>query len=93
MRQFLLGLSISIAFILGCLASQLSQAAGLVKPARAGTPPQKWEYFCYNGIVRPWNPEDANKLNLIGKDGWEMVQQLVGVNGSNYDVYCFKRPL
>lgn len=91
MRQFLFGLSISVAFIVGCLASQLSQAA--IKTARAGTPAQKWEYFCYNGIVRPWNPEDAAKLNLIGKDGWEMVQQLVGVNGANYDVYCFKRPL
>lgn len=90
MRQFFLGLSISIAFVAGCVASQLTQL--VVPPARAGTPAQRWEYFCQNDIGRPWKPEDMAKLNSIGKEGWELVQQLVGTQGSQGDVYCFKRP-
>ena len=89
MRQFLLGLTISIAFIAGCVASQLAQI--VIPPARAGAPTQRWEYFCERDTDGPWTPEGIAKLNSAGREGWEFVQQLAGSGGIR-DVYCFKRP-
>ena len=42
---------------------------------------------------KPWKPADQQKFNALGAQGWELVQQLVGVNGTNGDVYFFKRQL
>lgn len=89
MRQFLLGLSVSLAFIAGCVASHIARIA--VPPAHAGSPTQKWEYFCQKHVSFPWEREEGmSKLNLIGKEGWELVLQL---NGHDSDVFCFKRPM
>lgn len=91
MRQFLFGLSISLAFIAGSITSQVAHP--IIPPAYASVPVQRWEYNCKNEITRPWNRDDMAKLDFMGRQGWELVQQLVGVNGTNYDVFCFKRPL
>jgi len=91
MRQFLFGLSLSLAFIAGSIGTQVAHM--IVPPAHASVPVQRWEYNCKNEITRPWNRDDMAKLDSMGRQGWELVQQLVGVNGTNYDVFCFKRPL
>ena len=80
MRNLILGLSLSVAFIVGCLARPL-----IVPPVRAGTNPQKWEYKCFTEN----DPEDAEKkANLVGRHGWEMAATM-----SYRTVWCFKRRL
>lgn len=48
---------------------------------------RRYEYTCQPGIEKPWKPEGAMKLNTMGAQGWELVQQLP----SNPDVFCFRR--
>lgn len=47
----------------------------------------RFEYVCQPAIDKPWKPEGAMKLNTMGAQGWEFIQQLP----SNPDVFCFKR--
>jgi len=57
------------------------------------TTPQKWEYQTL--IVT--DPSDANQLNKVGKDGWELVSILppgnYGFKTFGDTFYCLKRPL
>jgi hypothetical protein len=66
----------------------LQRAVAQGQPARP-----RFEYFCQGGIGHAWKPDDLQKLNALGAQGWDLVQQLVGVQGANGDVYCFKRQL
>jgi hypothetical protein len=64
----------------------------LVNPGRSASAqggPRRFEYSCVPTLEKPWKPEGAIKLNALGAQGWEMVQQLP----SNPDVFCFKRVL
>ena len=73
-------LSLGFAFFAGCVASQV-----FIPAARAGTAPQRWEYFCF----KAGDAEDiTNKANQAGKEGWEMVTM-----AASRDNWCFKRPL
>ncbi len=82
MRNLILGLALSVAFIVGCLVRSL-----VVPPVRAGTNPPKWEYKCFreNGAA-----DIEKKSNRLGAAGFE----LVGAAGAHYHPYwCFKRRL
>ena len=91
--------SFAVLFIIGCatggVASQL-----VVPPARAGTNPTRWEYFCSSAEAGKIN----EGLNKMGAEGWELVNGFVsrfdgqvggGVNSYAGDAYafCFKRAL
>jgi hypothetical protein len=78
-----------VAFIGGSLMTGLfvGRAAAQVTMQRP-----KFEYMCQSGITKPWK-DDIQKLNGLGAQGWELVQQLVGLQGTNGDVYCFKRQI
>jgi hypothetical protein len=86
MRQFLLGLSISVAFILGCVTAQ--HVPGVAMPSASATTSaytgQRWEYICetIGGSVRG----ATDVLNQFGAEGWELATPVDGVA-------CFKRPL
>ena len=68
MRGFLIGLSISLAFIVGCVAS--STRYGVPKAEAAAVVEQRWSYFC----VEAASVDDVNfKANAAGMRGWEMV--------------------
>lgn len=67
----------------------LGSLLGGGRSASAQGGPRRFEYSCVPTLEKPWKPEGANKLNALGAQGWEMVQQLP----SNPDVYCFKRVL
>lgn len=85
---------LAIVFILGCatggVASQL-----VIPPARAGTPPTRWEYLC--GIDRADYDQlvDVKTFNRAGAEGWElaaMVSPRPGGTMSQGKIhYCFKR--
>lgn len=94
MRSFLLGLSFALVFVAGLMAFQVMRWA--VPTAHAGgiaaESSSRWEYYCQNEIKRPWTQDDLAKLNELGRKGWELVNQLGGYQGANYDVFCFKRP-
>ena len=82
MRGFLLGSSVSIAFVIGCAASQV------VVPPASAAPAQRWEYECVAALQDTPLTTHANEL---GKAGWEMT---VAVSPSpNHAVVCFKRRL
>ncbi len=83
MRNLILGLSLSVAFIVGCLVRPL-----VVPPVRAGTNPAKWEYKCFD--------EDETvkieaKANRLGRAGFELVTAHGRGTVDAYDSWCFKR--
>lgn len=95
MRQFLLGLSISIAFILGCVTAQHVPTMAVPR-ASASTPTsgysgQRWEYLCHEGpdmkVADTANAEImTDYLEQFGADGWEIAPMY----GQGH-WYCFKR--
>ncbi|MBI5512043.1 MAG: hypothetical protein HY903_25070 [Deltaproteobacteria bacterium] len=84
MRNFLLGCSVSVAFVAGLLASDR-----LIPPAKAATTTSKWEYLCEPKMPKPWKEEGEAVLRDLGAEGWELVLQM---QNPNMDVWCFKRP-
>jgi len=86
MRGFLIGLSVSIAFIGGCVAGASRWA---VSPAKASyVIEQRWAYFCFQDS----NVDDVNyKANAAGARGWELVAAANSGNG-NDAIWCFRQP-
>ncbi len=85
MRGLLLGLSLSLAFIVGCLAGSTDL---VFPPASAGAVvEQRWAYFCFER-------DDIDELNDMangaGARGWEMVAAAPGKNGDA--IWCFRQP-
>jgi hypothetical protein len=86
MKGFLLGLSLSLAFAMGCVAG----ASRLVFPeAKASyVVEQRWAYFCFNG-------SDAEgvtyKANAAGARGWELVAAAASHDGGD-PIWCFRQP-
>jgi hypothetical protein len=87
MRGFLLGLSISLAFIAGCVAGS---SRLLVPPARASNTyvvEQRWEYFCFAED----RAEKVNeRANAAGVRGWELVTASTPTDGD--PIWCFRLP-
>jgi len=89
MRQFLVGLSISIAFILGCVTAQ--HIPGVAVPTASAYAGQRWEYTCRDWPILPANgTENAQRvseiLNEIGMEGFELMTP-APMGG----MACFKR--
>jgi hypothetical protein len=80
MRNLILGLSLSVAFIVGCLVRPL-----VIPPVKARTNPPKWEYFCVDTSTFVDKKELAsfNKAGAAGRDP-------IGGSDGNW---CFKRRL
>jgi hypothetical protein len=78
MTQAKTALVLVVVFFAGCAASRL-----IVRPARAGTSPQRWEYACSTVHNESGLEDTANKY---GVQGWEMSAAV----GS---LWCFKRAL
>jgi len=80
MKNFILGLSLSVAFIIGCLARPL-----LEQPVQASPTSQQWQYRCFENHGAEDVETDANRL---GKFGYEMAAATsVGFRLH----WCFKR--
>jgi len=98
MRNLILGLSLSVAFVVGCLAGPALRPA-VVPPAKAAKAPKvakvvketpKWEYACF-GVGS--NPNEINRWsNKAGLSGWEMVSS-VYTGRKPQTIWCFKRRL
>jgi len=85
MRGFLIGLSISLAFIVGCAVS--STRYGVPKAHAEPVVEQRWSYFCFAA----GDAEDVSfKANAAGMRGWEMVASNTTPNGQA--VWCFRQP-
>ena len=90
MKGFALGLSLSIAFIVGCMAAPM-----VTGRSNAQVPPRtaqqmadgilRWQYTCY--LDRARRP-DIVRLNEYGAEGWELTG-----GRSTVAEFCFKRPL
>ncbi len=89
MRGFLLGASLSVVFIVGCVAG--AAAKPFVVPqanAQQAASMQKWEYFCFD---KRGDEVVAEAANRAGRQGWEMAGQ--GNDGPYASTWCFKRAL
>ncbi len=83
MKGLALGLSLSVAFILGCAA------APIIVPRMSAQEPvgQRWAHLC----LQARSAEQLTALaNQAGAQGWEMVG--VGATDSTTEA-CFKHPL
>lgn len=91
MRQFLLGLSISIAFIVGCVTAQhvpdvaMPSATASTSTSTLASTGQGWEYTCEALPVR--TDRFVAMLNDQGTAGWEVIP--FDFAGGRV---CFKRP-
>jgi hypothetical protein len=90
MRQFLLGLSLSIAFILGCVTAQHLPSIG-VPPASANVG-AGWEYYCQTsggGFPGAFADKLTEAANTFGSQGY----RLVPVPAGEMVFLCFERPI
>ena len=85
MRGFLIGLSVSLAFIVGCVAG--SSRYGVPRAEAAAVVEQRWSYFCFDATTT----DDVNfKANAAGLRGWDLVAS--STNSSGATVWCFRQP-
>jgi hypothetical protein len=85
MRGFLIGFSLCLAFIVGCVAS--STRYGLPRAEAAAVVEQRWAYFCFEAGTA----DDVNfKANAAGMRGWELVTSSTSPNGQV--IWCFRQP-
>ncbi|HYQ26140.1 MAG TPA: hypothetical protein VER04_02945 [Polyangiaceae bacterium] len=86
MRGFLIGVSVSLAFIVGCVAS--STRYGVPKAEAAAVVEQRWSYFCFEA----GGVDDVNfKANAAGMRGWEMAASTTNP-ANDQMVWCFRQP-
>ena len=95
MKRLVLALSLTIAFLVGCLTATVATKF-VVPPIKAGTNPQKWEYHCFYlddvgkkgnqneyKTVETFAIDDFNEyMNKLGSEGWE--QTTVGSQNASY---------
>ncbi|MCX4239614.1 hypothetical protein [Paraliomyxa miuraensis] len=92
MRQFLLGLSFSVAFVLGCMTAQHVPSLGVPTATAAHAGP-RWEYTCTTwpstGLNAEKNVQSLEQhLDQLGAEGWELAS--ISTGGAAF--LCFKRP-
>jgi hypothetical protein len=93
MRNLILGLSLSVAFIVGCLAGPAVRP-NVVGTAHANKNRPKWEYTCFQYDFHDERVDgiDGGKIkkqsNKAGQFGWEMVS---GIIWNDVTIWCFKR--
>ena len=95
MRNFVLGLSLSVAFVVGCMFGA-SQRERVLPPARAASPTgTQWQYYCLDGTKNI-----MSTFRKLGLDGWELVGGAGGAASGSADIlgadwrfalWCFKR--
>lgn len=101
MTKTTLGLTISVAFFVGCTVAQI--APFKVPPARADAPVTRWEILCAHRDAVGVTDEGTHEVDLdtgwnrklaeFGSQGWEPVQVLTtGPGHHNIEAVCFKRP-
>jgi len=86
MRGFLLGLSVSFAFVAGCVAGSTQLA---LTQAKAGheVVEQRWRYQC----LEVENVDNLKaKADGLGKLGWEMVTAVP--LPEHRSIWCFRQP-
>ena len=85
MRQFLLGLGVSVVFVAGCVAG--ASSLGVPRANAARVEEQRWAYFCFEGATA----DDVHfKANAAGARGWEMVSAAANADGEI--IWCFRQP-
>ena len=89
MKNLILGLSLSVAFILGCVYGSATTQPTPTALARAGGyTGVKWEYKCFSS----GNTEDTQSAsNKLGAAGFELVA--AGNRYAHESIWCFKRRL
>ncbi|MBC8133508.1 MAG: hypothetical protein H7X95_11055 [Deltaproteobacteria bacterium] len=78
-------------FVIGCAVGGASSHF-VVPPARAGTNPTRWEYYC----LETGEEGFLQKCNQLGAQGWEMAAGAGAGAGTGWDktmklTWCFKR--
>jgi hypothetical protein len=88
-------LAFVVVFLVGCEASRVAHVVepAVERTARAGTPAQRFEYYCWRGTE---GITDA--ANTLARQGWEMTAAAgtgagTGLMQHETMVWCFERPL
>jgi len=94
MRQFLFGLSISVAFIVGCVTAQHVPQLGV--PTASAYAGPAWQYTCRDDpkvrVGESWDDVYGAFLNEMGAAGWEVAPIPDGMGSNLRYGLCFKRP-
>jgi hypothetical protein len=85
MRGFLIGVSVSLAFIVGCVTG--STRYGVPRAEAAAVVEQRFSYLCFDANT----VDDVNfKANAAGLRGWDLVSS--SLTSSGQTVWCFRQP-
>jgi hypothetical protein len=87
MNRFVIGLLLTFAFLVGCLAATM--AAQVATPnAKAGTISEKWRYKCFRSVALGGYADEI-EANLIkfGLQDWELASM---TSHGNAVIYCMK---
>jgi len=88
MRNFMLGLSLSAMFIVGCLvgSTRSSDTVPAVSAAPAG---QRFSYYC---LDENDNDDLTKYAKKMGRAGWRLTTAAgSGVPGSKTMIWCFEK--
>ena len=90
MRGFLVGISLSVAFVAGSFFAQQvvpeANAQGRMVQKRL----QQWEFACFKNDFQGWRPDPvlSSQINQQTKKGWVLDYH----QGATQEYLCFKRP-
>ncbi len=88
MRNFILGLSLSAMFIVGCLfgSTRSEDTVPAVSAAPAG---QRYAYYC---IEEEDGDDLTKKAKKMGRAGWRLAASAGGGNSyGNHILWCFEK--
>ena len=86
MRGFALGLSLSVAFIIGCLAGPYLAPAASAQPRPRA---QRYQYHCIEGHDNVQRLQE--RMNEKASRGWELVAVAAHGTWPNRAQWCFRR--
>ncbi len=87
MRGFLVGISVSVAFIAGALFAGVFNGHLVSTASAAPKAGREWGYLC----IQEGNVDQvAYKANAAGARGWEMVSASQSETGE--PIWCFRQP-
>ena len=90
MKGFLIGISLSFAFIAGGFFAQQVVPSAHAQGRMVQKRLQQWEFACFKNDFQGWRPDPvlSSQINQQTKKGWMLAYH----EGAAQEFLCFKRP-
>ena len=90
MKGFLIGISLSLAFMAGGFFAQQVVPSAHAQGRMVQKRLQQWEFACFKNDYQGWRPDPvlSSQINQQTKKGWMLSYH----EGATQEYLCFKRP-